>query len=84
MSDMIPDALTEMLMPLAHPLLDAAEHFELTMDTAMAIAILAGVVIMKLVQKKPDRAAQEALDAATPPDLRSLSITGGMLAFYLL
>lgn len=84
MSDMIPAEVREMLMPLVHQLRDASEHFELTMDTGMAIAILVGVLIVKFVQKKPDRTAQEALERATPPDLRSLSIAGGMLAFYLL
>ena len=70
-------------MPLANQLRDASEHFELTMDTGMAIAIIVGVLIVKLIQKKPDRTAQDALERATPPDLRSLSIAGGMLAFYL-
>lgn len=84
MGDMIPDGVRELLMPYARELEEAAEQVEMTMDTAMAIAIIVGVVVVKLVQKKPDRSAQEALDAATPPDLRSLKIAGYMLAFYLL
>ena len=60
---------------------------ELTLDTISAIGILVGVLVLKLVQRKKnnaEREAQEALDAATPPDLRSLLVAGGMLACYLL
>jgi hypothetical protein len=88
MSDVLrqyaPEELVELLLPLATDLEQAAERFELNADTVTALGILVVVVLLKIFQKKPDRSAQEALDAATPPDLRSLAIAGGMLAFYLI
>ena len=79
------DALEDLVRPLATEIRALLpENFELTTDTAVAIAILVGVTALKLFKKKPDRAEQDALDAATPPDFRSLAIAGGMLAFYML
>lgn len=79
------DALEDVVRPFTSELRALLPPgVELTTDSALAIAILVGVVALRLLGKKPDRAAQDALDAATPPDFRSLIIAGGMLAFSAL